>query len=57
MEESEQVGKNNINDQYYDLDDGFIDDDEIGIGLQEELCTELLANNTDYKDHIETSDT
>lgn len=57
MEESEQVGKNNINDQYYDLDDGFIDDDEIGIGLQEELCTELMAKQTDFKDHIETSDT
>jgi hypothetical protein len=39
------------------LDDGFIDDDEIGIGLQEELCTELMANKTDFKDHIETSDT
>ena len=31
-------------DQFYDLDDGFIDDEEVGIGCQDELCNDLIKD-------------
>ena len=41
-----QAGDKNFNDQYYDLDDGFIDDDAMGFGLQEEMGADLLVGDT-----------
>lgn len=35
----------NFNDQYYDLDDDFIDDDDIVIG-QQEIGQDLHVNDT-----------
>ena len=42
-----------FNDQFYDLDDEFIDDDEVGVGLHEEMGTELFGVSNAY-DESET---
>ena len=36
----------NFNDQYYDLDDDFIDDDDIGMGIQDEMGADLLLGDS-----------
>ena len=47
-----------FNDQYYDLDDGFIDDDFVGVGLQEEMGADLIGNESNmYSNDIEPADT
>ena len=35
---------NAMYDQFYDLDDGFIDDEEVSIGCQDELCNDLIKD-------------
>jgi hypothetical protein len=42
----EQPGAPNFNDQYYDLDDDFIDDDLVGNGVHDDMVADLHANET-----------
>ncbi len=40
------------------MDDGFIDDDFVGVGIQEEMGADLLGNDSNmYSNEIEQTDT
>ena len=44
LEDSAATPLNDKNDQFYDLDDNFIDDGDVGAGPQDELGTEFLQS-------------
>ena len=44
VQEDSATPGNDKNDQFYDLDDNFIDDGDVGAGPQDELGTEFLQS-------------